>query len=72
VRFREWLIVSALGDDLSGRVLEYSWHSMFLKLLHIAIEHRQANPSLQSYLAKTRSIAQMLPIVTARTMACAT
>lgn len=29
VRFREWLIVSALGDDLSGRVLEYSWHSTF-------------------------------------------
>lgn len=27
VRFREWLIVSPLGDDLSGRVLEYSWHS---------------------------------------------
>ncbi|KAF4980756.1 hypothetical protein FZEAL_3311 [Fusarium zealandicum] len=29
VRFREWLIVSSLGDDLSGRVLEYSWHSTF-------------------------------------------
>lgn len=27
VRFREWLLVSSLGDDLSGRVLEYSWHS---------------------------------------------
>lgn len=26
VRFREWLLVSPLGDDLSGRVLEYSWH----------------------------------------------
>ncbi|KAF5244570.1 hypothetical protein FANTH_7649 [Fusarium anthophilum] len=31
VRFREWLIVSALGDDLSGRVLEYSWHIIFGK-----------------------------------------
>ncbi|KAM5362677.1 hypothetical protein ACJZ2D_012422 [Fusarium nematophilum] len=29
VRFREWLIVSPLGDDLSGRVLEYSWHVIF-------------------------------------------
>ena len=27
VRFREWLVNSPLKDDLSGRVLEYSWHS---------------------------------------------
>ncbi|KPM43652.1 hypothetical protein AK830_g2864 [Neonectria ditissima] len=31
VRFREWLLVSPLGDDLSGRVLEYSWHVIFGK-----------------------------------------
>ena len=30
VRYRDWLISSSLGDDLSGRVLEYSWHSKFL------------------------------------------
>lgn len=28
VQYREWLMSSSLGDDLSGRVLEYSWHSM--------------------------------------------
>lgn len=28
VRYREWLMSSSLADDLSGRVLEYSWHSM--------------------------------------------
>lgn len=27
VRYREWLVNSPLRDDLSGRVLEYSWHS---------------------------------------------
>lgn len=27
VAYREWLTKAALGDDLSGRVLEYSWHS---------------------------------------------
>lgn len=27
VRYREWLINSDLDDSISGRVLEYSWHS---------------------------------------------
>jgi hypothetical protein len=31
VRYRDWLKESPLGDDLSGRVLEYSWHIMFGK-----------------------------------------
>jgi hypothetical protein len=29
MRFREWLMSSPLGDDISGRVLEYSWHSKY-------------------------------------------
>ena len=29
VRFRDWLIKTKLDDSLSGRVLEYSWHSTF-------------------------------------------
>lgn len=29
IRYRDWLLKSPLGDDLSGRVLEYSWHSKF-------------------------------------------
>lgn len=28
IKYREWLTTSPLGDDLSGRVLEYSWHRM--------------------------------------------
>lgn len=28
VRYREWLRQTPLSDALSGRVLEYSWHSM--------------------------------------------
>ncbi|KAK1762914.1 hypothetical protein QBC33DRAFT_460525 [Phialemonium atrogriseum] len=31
VRFRQWLIETSLVDDLSGRVLEYSWHIIFGK-----------------------------------------
>jgi len=30
-RYRDWLVSSPLGDDLSGRVLEYSWHIIFGK-----------------------------------------
>ena len=26
VRYRDWLLTTQLEDDLSGRVLEYSWH----------------------------------------------
>jgi hypothetical protein len=29
VRFRKWLSKTPLKDDLSGRIMEYSWHSMF-------------------------------------------
>ncbi|KAH6616911.1 hypothetical protein F5144DRAFT_377219 [Chaetomium tenue] len=31
VRWREWLLQTPLGDDLSGRVLEYMWHIIFGK-----------------------------------------
>lgn len=27
-RFRTWLADTPLEDDLSGRIMEYSWHSM--------------------------------------------
>ncbi|VUC20656.1 unnamed protein product [Clonostachys rosea] len=30
-RYRDWLVTSPLGDDISGRVLEYSWHMIFGK-----------------------------------------
>ncbi|KAJ5088997.1 Lipase class 3 [Penicillium argentinense] len=29
VRFREWLAATDLTDDLSGRIMEYSWHMIF-------------------------------------------
>lgn len=29
VRFRDWLINTDLTDDLSGRIMEYSWHSKY-------------------------------------------
>lgn len=28
-RFRTWLVNTPLPDELSGRIMEYSWHSMF-------------------------------------------
>ncbi|KAJ5786525.1 uncharacterized protein N7503_011737 [Penicillium pulvis] len=30
-RFRVWLSNTSLGDDLSGRIMEYSWHMIFGK-----------------------------------------
>jgi hypothetical protein len=27
VRYREWLLKTELDDNISGRILEYSWHS---------------------------------------------
>ncbi|KAJ5716654.1 Lipase class 3 [Penicillium malachiteum] len=27
--FRNWLATTTLGDDLSGRIMEYSWHMIF-------------------------------------------
>jgi hypothetical protein len=27
-RYRQWIMDTELGDSISGRVLEYSWHSM--------------------------------------------
>lgn len=30
VRYRQWLLDTPASDDLSGRVLEYAWHSMLL------------------------------------------
>jgi Protein of unknown function (DUF3431) len=26
-RFRTWLLETSLSDDMSGRIMEYSWHS---------------------------------------------
>jgi hypothetical protein len=31
VAYRDWLVKAPLGDDISGRVLEYSWHIIFGK-----------------------------------------
>lgn len=32
-RFRRWLVETELDDAVSGRVFEYSWHSMLIFLL---------------------------------------
>jgi hypothetical protein len=29
VRYRKWIMETELGDSISGRVMEYSWHSKF-------------------------------------------
>lgn len=31
IRFRKWLAETDLPDELSGRIMEYSWHSMLLR-----------------------------------------
>ena len=29
-RYRRWLLKTSLEDEISGRIMEYSWHSTFL------------------------------------------
>ena len=29
IRYREWLLRTPLPDNVSGRIMEYAWHSMF-------------------------------------------
>lgn len=45
VRYRDWLTTSPLGDDLSGRVLEYSWHResslLFFFFLSVSLKKRE-------------------------------
>ncbi|KAF1945918.1 hypothetical protein EJ02DRAFT_337380 [Clathrospora elynae] len=31
IRYRDWLLETKLGDDISGRIMEYSWHMIFGK-----------------------------------------
>ena len=31
-RYRQWLMDTELGDSISGRILEYSWHSKLIVL----------------------------------------
>ncbi|KAK5654754.1 hypothetical protein OQA88_7079 [Cercophora sp. LCS_1] len=45
VRWRDWLLNTELIDDLSGRVLEYTWHIMFGKEGVYC-----PNPSAQSFI----------------------
>lgn len=33
IRYRNWLLNTTLPTDVSGRIFEYAWHSMFLHLL---------------------------------------
>lgn len=33
IRYRDWLVNTTLPTDVSGRIFEYSWHSMFLPFL---------------------------------------
>ena len=39
IRYRNWLMETELEDSLSGRVLEYSWHSEFtLRRINMLLE----------------------------------
>lgn len=35
VRYREWLVNTDLDDSISGRVLEYSWHSKLARAVRV-------------------------------------
>lgn len=73
VRWRDWLLNTALIDDVSGRVLEYTWHSEFLR--RPAGKGRGAGCLLtrsQSCLEGGASTVQMLASATAKSLGCVT
>lgn len=35
IRFRNWLAETELTDELSGRIMEYSWHSMLRQVIYV-------------------------------------
>jgi hypothetical protein len=43
VRFRKWLSETPLKDDLSGRIMEYSWHSRSNPSQGVFKRQRRAN-----------------------------
>lgn len=54
-RYRRWLTETDLTDDLSGRIMEYSWHSK-LSFCRCDLPHNAdcINPSLSSSDLRTR------------------
>lgn len=69
VRYRDWLMTSDLPDDLSGRVLEYSWHGEYLPLFKLF--YKRATNTPQSCLARMQCIAPTQETATAERMDCA-
>lgn len=41
IRFRKWLAETELADELSGRIMEYSWHSMhpYTRLMFVELSN---------------------------------
>lgn len=72
IRYRTWLEKSDLPDNLSGRVLEYAWHSKFGLASAGDEENKTANRNSQSSLARKPSTAPTPPSATASCMASAT
>lgn len=68
-RYRRWLLETDLEDGLSGRVLEYSWHSEKVYVTSIEI---YTDLNEQSYLAKKLSSVRMQRSATARCLVSAT
>jgi hypothetical protein len=67
VRWRTWLLETELTDDLSGRVLEYMWHSKLSNLPCFTDSKRQFELTGQQLsLAKMRYIVRMPAIATAK------
>jgi hypothetical protein len=58
VRYREWLLKTELEDDISGRILEYSWHSKSNDLIFFVRVSLQARWVQRSRFLTTHSEAQ--------------
>lgn len=55
VRLREWLAKTPLLDSISGRVMEYSWHSKFGQVFFLLLRKNASMPDCWHSCCPTRS-----------------
>jgi hypothetical protein len=49
-KYRDWIMATDLGDAISGRVFEYSWHSKSLSSGLLGVSHHPAHDEALQFL----------------------
>jgi Protein of unknown function (DUF3431) len=72
-RIRDWLLETELADQISGRVLEYSWHSKpFMPFFYMLFFGRLTYQFAKSSCKCLQSIVSLPGNVFAKLLGCAT